>query len=95
MTAIILIMSASLLVIASSAVVIQYLLVRFTREFNQNMQSQAGRYDCILAMLAELTRIQNDSRILLANMESHLRRITETEPKEKRYDPVSIESTSL
>ena len=95
MTAIILIMSASLLVIASSAVVIQYLLVRFTREFNQNMQSQAGRYDCILAMLAELTRIENDSRILLSNMESHLRRIIENKAKERRYGYVSAESASV
>lgn len=95
MTAIIMIAAASLLVTALATVMMLYYLVKFRREFNENMQFQVGRYDCILAMSAELTRTQNDIRILLSNIEMHLRSITVNEPKESRYGPAGIERASV
>jgi hypothetical protein len=92
---VLIIMSASLLVIAFSMVVIIYFLVRFRMELNRNMQSQVSRYDCILTMLTELTRTQDDSRILLANMESHLRRIIDNKSKDRQYGYANVENAAV
>lgn len=90
MTVIIMIVTASGLVMSSAMVLIQCYLVKLRREFNEKMQSQAGKFDCTLAILSELSRTQNDSRILLSNIEGHLRSITENESKERLFGPAGI-----